>query len=56
LIGATQRASRVKEDRQEAAWPFDRNVTGREPQRFFEMTLRRVADSNWPAAGAIGPK
>jgi len=34
----------------------DRIVPGREPQRFFEMTLQRVADSDWPAAGAIGPK
>ena len=34
----------------------DRTVPGREPQRFFEMTLQRVGDSDWPAAGAIGPK
>ena len=34
----------------------DRIVPGREPQRFFEMTLKRVGDSDWPAAGAIGPK
>jgi hypothetical protein len=34
----------------------DRIVPGREPQRFFEMTLQRVGDSDWPAAGAIGPK
>lgn len=29
---------------------------GRERQRIFEMTLQRVGDSDWPAAGAIGPK
>jgi len=29
---------------------------GREPRRIFEMTLQRVGDSDWPAAGAIGPK
>jgi hypothetical protein len=34
----------------------DRIVPGREPQRFFEMTLQRVGDSDWPAGGAIGPK
>ena len=34
----------------------DRIAPGREPQRFFEMTLQRVGDSDWPAAGAIGPK
>lgn len=34
----------------------DRVVPGREPVRFFEMTLQRVGDSDWPAAGAIGPK
>jgi hypothetical protein len=34
----------------------ERIVPGREPQRFFEMTLQRVGDSDWPAGGAIGPK
>jgi hypothetical protein len=34
----------------------DRITPGREPMRFFEMTLQRVGDSDWPAAGAIGPK
>ena len=34
----------------------DRIAPGREPQRFFEMTLQRVGDSDWPAGGAIGPK
>jgi hypothetical protein len=33
----------------------DRIVSGGEPVRFFEMTLRRLADTDWPAAGAIGP-
>jgi hypothetical protein len=34
----------------------DRIAPGREPLRFFEMTLQRVGDSDWPAAGAIGPR
>jgi hypothetical protein len=34
----------------------DRILPGREPVRFFEMNLKRVGDSNWPAAGAIPPK
>jgi hypothetical protein len=34
----------------------DRVVPGKEPVRFFEMNLKRVGDTNWPAAGAIGPK
>ena len=34
----------------------DRVVAGREPLRIFEMTLRRVGDVDWPAAGAIAPK
>jgi hypothetical protein len=29
---------------------------GKDPERFFEMTLKRVADTNWPAAGAVSPK
>jgi hypothetical protein len=24
--------------------------------RFFEMTLTRVGDTDWPGAGAISPK
>ena len=32
----------------------DRIAPGQEPVRFFEMTLTRVGDSTWPAAGAIG--
>jgi hypothetical protein len=34
----------------------DQVVAGREPQRIFEMRLKRISDSNWPAAGAIGPR
>jgi hypothetical protein len=34
----------------------DRIMPGNEPVRFFEMNLKRVGDSNWPAAGAISPK
>lgn len=31
----------------------DRIMPGKEPVRFFEMNLKRVGDSDWPAAGAI---
>lgn len=31
----------------------DRVMPGKEPVRFFEMNLKRVSDSDWPAAGAI---
>jgi hypothetical protein len=34
----------------------DRVSEGKEPVRFFEMTLNRIGDSAWPAAGAIPPK
>lgn len=34
----------------------DRIAAGQEPVRFFEMTLTRLGDSDWPAAGAIPPK
>ena len=34
----------------------DRIMPGKDPIRFFEMNLRRVGDTNWPAAGAISPK
>ena len=34
----------------------ERIVAGREPLRIFEMTLQRVSDVDWPAAGAIAPK
>jgi hypothetical protein len=32
----------------------DRIMPGKEPVRFFEMTLKRISDSSWPAGGAIG--
>lgn len=31
-------------------------VAGRDPARIFEMTLNRVGDSDWPAAGAVAAK
>jgi hypothetical protein len=34
----------------------DRLLPGKEPVRFFEMTLKRVGDSDWPAAGAVPPQ
>jgi hypothetical protein len=34
----------------------DRLMPGQEPVRFFEMNLKRVGDTNWPAAGAISPR
>jgi hypothetical protein len=34
----------------------DRIMPGKEPVRFFEMNLKRVGDSNWPAAGAVSPR
>jgi len=34
----------------------DRIAEGREPVRVFEMVLKRVGDTDWPAAGAVGPK
>jgi hypothetical protein len=34
----------------------DRIVPGKEPIRFFEMNLKRVGDTAWPAGGAVGPK
>lgn len=34
----------------------DRIVPGKDPVRFFEMNLKRVGDTSWPAAGAIPPK
>jgi hypothetical protein len=34
----------------------DRVVPGKDPVRFFEMNLKRVGDTTWPADGAIGPK
>ncbi|WP_244624440.1 DUF1579 domain-containing protein [Sphingomonas sp. So64.6b] len=34
----------------------DRIVAGEQPQRFFEMVLTRVGDSDWPAAGSMTRK
>jgi len=34
----------------------DRIVPGKDPVRIFEMNLKRVGDTSWPAAGAIPPK
>jgi hypothetical protein len=34
----------------------DRIAEGREAVRTFEMRLKRVGDTDWPAAGAVGPK
>lgn len=34
----------------------DRIVPGQEPVRFFEMNLKRVGNTDWPAAGVITAK
>jgi hypothetical protein len=34
----------------------ERIADGREPLRVFEMRLRRIGDTDWPAAGAIPPR
>ncbi len=34
----------------------DRILPDKEPIRFFEMSLTRLGDSGWPAAGAVAPK
>ncbi|MCY7386989.1 MAG: DUF1579 domain-containing protein [Burkholderiales bacterium] len=34
----------------------DRIQAGKEPVRFFEMTLKRVGDTKWPAEGAVPQK
>ena len=34
----------------------DRIAPGQDPVRFFEMNLKRVGATDWPAAGAISPK
>jgi hypothetical protein len=34
----------------------DRIAPGKEPVRFFEMNLKRVGDTTWPAGGAVPPK
>jgi hypothetical protein len=34
----------------------DRIMPGKEPVRFFEMNLKRVGDTDWPAAAAVPMK
>ena len=34
----------------------DRIMPGKEPVRFFEMNLKRIGDTNWPADRAVSPK
>jgi hypothetical protein len=34
----------------------DRISPDREPLRFFEMTLTRVGNTDWPAGGAVSPR
>jgi hypothetical protein len=34
----------------------DRLEPGKDPVRFFEMTLTRISDTTWPAGGAVPPK
>ncbi len=34
----------------------ERILPGKPPIQFFEMNVRRVGDTDWPNAGAIGPK
>jgi hypothetical protein len=34
----------------------DRLVAGQDPVRFFEMNLKRIGDTDWPAGGAVPPK
>jgi len=34
----------------------DRIVSGKDPVRFFEMTLKRIGNTDWPAAGAVSWK
>ena len=33
-----------------------RIVEGQKPQKFFDMQLTRVGDTDWPAAGVLGPQ
>ena len=34
----------------------DRIVQGQPPMRFFEMTLKRIGDTDWPAGTPVGPQ
>lgn len=53
--GTTIRYTAVIKD---GAWREvgDRIVAGKDPIRFFEMNLKRVGDSTWPAGGAVPMK
>lgn len=33
----------------------ERLEPGKKPERFFEMTVTRIGDTDWPAGGAIAP-
>lgn len=34
----------------------DSIMPGKEPARIFEMNIKRIGDTNWPAGGAVMPK
>ena len=34
----------------------DRIMPGKDPVRFFEMKLKRIGNTDWPAGGAVSPK
>ena len=34
----------------------DRITPGKDPVRFFEMNLKRIGDTDWPAAGSVAQK
>lgn len=34
----------------------DRIVPGKDPVRIFEMTVRRIGNTDWPVAGSVSPK
>jgi hypothetical protein len=34
----------------------ERIAEGKEPVRFFEMNLKRIGDTDWPAGGTVPPK
>jgi hypothetical protein len=52
---ATMRYTAIIKD---GAWKEvgDRIAPGKEPVRFFEMNLKRVGDTTWPASSAVPPK
>ena len=43
---------------EDAVWTEigERLAPGKPPERFFEMTLHRIGESDWPGAGAVPPK